>query len=106
QEAGGVIVNIGSLSGVRPSPGSAAYGAAKAGLGSLTKSLAIEWAPKVRMNVLAVGMVKTDLSGLHYGDEMAIAEIATTVPLGRLAEPDEIAGVVLFLASPLASYVS
>ena len=61
QESGGVIINIASVSAVRPSPGTAAYGAAKAGLLSLTQSLAVEWAPKVRVTAVTAGMVKTCL---------------------------------------------
>ncbi|MCS7480591.1 SDR family oxidoreductase [Umezawaea endophytica] len=106
QATGGSIVMVGSVSGRRPSPGTAVYGAAKAGLDGLTASLAVEWAPKVRVNSLAVGMVRTELSHLHYGDEAGIASVARTVPLGRLAEPDEIGACAVFLASPLASYVT
>ena len=78
---------IGSVSGSRPSPGTAAYGAAKAGLENLARSMAVEWAPEVRVNTLVVGMVRTERSHLHYGDEDGIAAVARTVPLGRLAEP-------------------
>ena len=106
QPGGGAIVMVSSVSGHRPSPGTAAYGAAKAGLDNLTATLAVEWAPKVRVNSLAVGMVRTDQAHLHYGDEDAIAAVGRTVPLGRLAEPDEVGNCVAFLASPLASYVS
>ncbi|PRX51225.1 NAD(P)-dependent dehydrogenase (short-subunit alcohol dehydrogenase family) [Prauserella shujinwangii] len=106
QDSGGAIVNVGSVSGTRPSPGTASYGAAKAGLASLTGSLAVEWAPKVRVNALTVGMVRTEQAHLHYGDERGIAAVAATVPLGRLAEPDEVGTCAVFLASPLASYVS
>lgn len=106
QSSGGAIVNVSSVSGRRPSPGTAAYGAAKAGLDNLTASLAVEWAPKVRVNSLAVGMVRTELSHLHYGNEEGIAAVARTVPLGRLASPDDIGSCAVFLASPLASYVS
>ena len=106
QEHGGAIVMISSVSGHRPSPGTAAYGAAKAGLDNLTATLAVEWAPKVRVNSLEVGMVRTEQAHLHYGDEDAITAIGRTVPLGRLAEPDEVGNCVAFLASPLASYVS
>jgi len=106
QVGGGRIVMVGSVSGRRPSPGTAAYGAAKAGLDGLTASLAVEWAPKVRVNSLAVGMVRTESSHLHYGDEAGIAAVGRTVPLGRLAEPDEIGACAVFLASPLASYVT
>ena len=103
QPDGGVIVMVSSVSGQRPSPGTAGYGAAKAGLDSLTGSLAVEWAPKVRVNALAVGPVRTELSDLHYPD---LAAVAKTVPLGRLAEPEDVGHCALFLASPLASYVS
>jgi NAD(P)-dependent dehydrogenase (short-subunit alcohol dehydrogenase family) len=106
QSSGGSIVMVSSVSGRRPSPGTAAYGAAKAGLDGLATSLAVEWAPKVRVNSLAVGMVRTELAHLHYGDVGGIAAVARTVPLGRLAEPDEIGACALFLASPLASYVT
>jgi len=106
QPGGGSIVMVGSVSGRRPSPGTAAYGAAKAGLANLTESLAVEWAPKVRVNGIAVGMVRTEQSELHYGDADGVARVAATVPLGRLADPAEIGACALFLASPLASYVS
>ena len=106
QDGGGSIVMVSSVSGSRPSPGTAAYGAAKAGLNNLTASLAIEWAPKVRVNSLGVGMVRTELVELHYGDEEGVRAVGATVPLGRMAEPDEIGACAVFLASPLASYVS
>jgi NAD(P)-dependent dehydrogenase (short-subunit alcohol dehydrogenase family) len=106
QADGGAIVNIASVSGVRPSPGTAAYGAAKAGLLSLTQSLAVEWAPKVRVNAVTAGMIRTEQAHLHYGDEEGIARVSATVPMGRLALPDDVANACLFLASPLASYVS
>jgi NAD(P)-dependent dehydrogenase (short-subunit alcohol dehydrogenase family) len=106
QEAGGVIINIASVSGTRPSPGTAAYGAAKAGLLNLTQTLAMEWAPRVRVNAVTAGMIRTEQAHLHYGDDAGIAAAAATVPLGRLGEPDDIADACLFLASPLARYVS
>ena len=106
QEGGGVIVNIASVSAVRPSPGTAAYGAAKAGLLSLTQSLAVEWAPKVRVNAITAGMIRTEQSDLHYGDAAGLARVSATVPLGRLAEPKDVGDACLFLASPLSSYVS
>lgn len=106
QETGGTIVNIASVSGVRPSPGTAAYGAAKAGLLSLTSSLAVEWAPKVRVAAVTAGMILTEQAHLHYGDEAGIARVAATVPVNRLAVPEDVANACLFLASPLASYVT
>ena len=73
---------------------------------SLTQSLAVEWAPKVRVNAVTAGMIQTELAHLHYGDEAGIAAVAATVPLGRMGKPEDVGDVCLFLASPLASYVS
>jgi NAD(P)-dependent dehydrogenase (short-subunit alcohol dehydrogenase family) len=106
QESGGCIVNIASVSGTRPSPGSAAYGAAKAGLLNLTTSLAVDFAPRVRVNAVTAGLIVTEQAHLFYGDEEGIAAVGATVPLGRMGTPNDIAGVCLFLASPLAAYVS
>ena len=106
QPDGGSIIMIGSVSGTRPSPGTAAYGAAKAGLHHLVTSLAIEWAPKVRVNTVVPGFVTTDAALPHYGDAGAAAAIAVGVPLGRMATPEDVAGACQFLASPQASYVS
>lgn len=106
QDDGGVIINIGSVSGVRPSPGTAAYGAAKAGLASMTRTLAVEWAPRVRVNLIVVGMVRTEQSELYYGDDEGVAAVAATVPLGRLAEPADVGQACVWLASPLAAYVT
>ncbi|MYT70468.1 MULTISPECIES: SDR family oxidoreductase [unclassified Streptomyces] len=104
--ARGSIVMIGSVSGTRPSPGTAAYGAAKAGLDNLARTMAVEWAPRIRVNTLVLGMVRTELSALHYGDEDGIAAVGATVPLGRLAEPSEIGEAAVFLASDAASYIT
>ena len=87
QGDGGSIVNITSVSGMRPSPTTAAYGAAKAGLVSFTTTVAMEWAPKVRVNAVTGGMIRTEQSHLFYGDEESIAAVAANVPLGRLALP-------------------
>jgi NAD(P)-dependent dehydrogenase (short-subunit alcohol dehydrogenase family) len=103
---GGSIINIGSVSGLRPSPGTAAYGAAKAGLINLTRTLAVEWAPKVRVNCVVAGMIATEAAEDHYGGAAGLAAVAGTVPMGRMGTPDDVAGACLFLASPLASYVS
>ncbi|GAA1508881.1 SDR family oxidoreductase [Streptomyces albidochromogenes] len=104
--SGGSIVMIGSVSGTRPSPGTAAYGAAKAGLENLARSMAVEWAPRVRVNTLVPGMVRTELAHLHYGDDAGLAAVARTVPAGRLAEPREIGDAAVFLASARAAYVT
>ena len=106
QPEGGSIVNIASVSALRPSPGTAAYGAAKAGLLSLTQTLAVEWAPKVRVNAVTAGMIETELAHLFYGEGEARARVSASVPLGRLGTPRDVADACLFLASPLAAYVS
>ena len=105
-QGGGAIIMIGSVSGSRPSPGTAAYGAAKAGLHHLVTSLAIEWGPAVRINCVVPGFVATEAVAQQYGDPRAVAAVAATVPLGRLATPDDVAQACLFLASPGARYVS
>ena len=106
QDDGGVIVNIGSVSGLRPTPNTAAYGAAKAGLVNLTKTLAMEWAPKVRVNMVTAGLVLTDDARTWYGEGEALARVHATVPLGRMAEPADIADAVLAVASPLCRFAS
>lgn len=106
QKSGGSIVNITSVSGRRPTPGTVAYGAAKAGVENMTATLAVEWAPKVRVNSVVVGMVETEQSDLFYGDADSIAAISRNVPLGRLAKPVDIGWATAFLASDAASYIS
>jgi NAD(P)-dependent dehydrogenase (short-subunit alcohol dehydrogenase family) len=106
QDGGGAIVNIASVSGTRPSPGTAAYGAAKAGLLNLTQTLAVEWAPRVRVNAVVAGLIATEQAHLFYGDEATQAAVAATVPMGRLGSPDDVAGACLYLSSSAASYVT
>ncbi len=103
---GGAIVNIASISGVRPSPGTAAYGAAKAGLLNLTLSLGQEWAPHVRVNAIIAGLIKTEAAEEHYGGAKGIASIEAELPMKRMAVPADIAQACLFLASPAASYIT
>ncbi|MGW7269533.1 SDR family oxidoreductase [Streptomyces sp. NPDC054864] len=103
---GGSITMIGSVSGSRPSPGSGAYGAAKAGLENLARTMAVEWAPKVRVNTVVLGFARTESAHLHYGDEDGIAAVARTVPLGRLADPSDVGDACVFLASDSARYIS
>jgi NAD(P)-dependent dehydrogenase (short-subunit alcohol dehydrogenase family) len=106
-EGGGSIVMIGSVSGVRPSPGTAAYGAAKAGLASLATSLAVEWAPAVRVNTVVVGPAGTPAGAVqHFGDAASMAEVGKTIPMGRMAVPADVAEACLFLASARASYIT
>lgn len=103
QDEGGSIVNIGSISGMRPTPGTAAYGAAKAGLVNLTTTLAIEWAPKVRVNTLSAGLIATEAADDHYGGAEGLAAVARTIPAGRLGTPADVASMCLVLASPAVS---
>ena len=103
---GGVIVFIGSISGMRSSPGTAAYGSAKAAVINLVGTLAVEWAPKVRVVCISPGLVETEQSSLHYGDEKGVAAVAATIPAGRLAQPDDIAQACLYASSQSASYLS
>jgi NAD(P)-dependent dehydrogenase (short-subunit alcohol dehydrogenase family) len=106
QADGGAIVNISSVSGRRPTPNTVAYGASKAGLENATETLAVEWGPKVRVNCVTAGLIRTEQSHLWYGDEEGIARVGATVPLGRLGEAADVADACLYLASPLAAYVS
>ncbi len=106
RQGSGAIVNISSVSALRASPGTAVYGAAKAGLDSLTRSLAMEWGPAVRVNSVDVGLCRTEHTTDHYGGDETVAAIEQTIPLGRMADPAEVGRVVAFLASDLASYVS
>lgn len=104
---GGSVINIASVSGIRPSPGTAAYGAAKAGLLNLTQSLAQEWGPQgVRVNAIIAGLMQTETSEATYGDAEAQAAVGRSMPLQRMGTGLDIAGAVLWLCSDLASWVS
>ncbi len=106
REGGGVIVNIVSVSSIRPTPTSVAYGAAKSGLMNATRSLAVEWGPKIRVNCIVAGLVATDLAADHYGDDESKREIAHAIPAKRFARAEEIANACLFLAAKDSGYVS
>lgn len=102
QPEGGVILNIGSVAAMRPAPGTSAYAAAKAGLAVLTRGLALEWAPKVRVNTVSPGLIRTEAD--TYGDDPSVVE--ATIPMGRLAEPADIAAACLFLSRPEAAFIT
>ena len=106
QDRGGVIVNVCSVSGLRPSPGTAAYGAAKAGLINLTATLAVEWAPKVRVVAVTPGLILTDQTGDHYGDGDVRAAVEDTVPMQRFGTPEDVGDACVWLASGQAGYVT
>ncbi len=103
----GSIINIASVSAIRPSPGTAIYGAAKAGLLNLTQSLAQEWGPDhIRVNAIIVGLAETENAAATYGDEAAQTAIARSLPLGRMCQGKDVAQAVCYLASPAAQYIS
>lgn len=106
QAEGGVLLFVGSVSGLRPSPGTAAYGAAKAGVINAVRSLAVEWAPKVRVAAVSPSLVHTDAAAAGHVGEESLNSAAATVPAGRLATPADVANACLFLASAHASYAS
>jgi NAD(P)-dependent dehydrogenase (short-subunit alcohol dehydrogenase family) len=106
KETRGSIINIASVAGVRPSPGTAVYGAAKAGLLSLTKSLAQEWGPFIRVNAVIVGLIETESAELTYGSDEAQQRIASSLPLKRMGRGTDVADAVAYLASTMAAYVS
>ena len=105
QEDGGSIVNIASVSAIRPSPGTAAYGAAKAGLLNLTQSLAQEWGPRIRVNSLCPGAVDTPMVRQEYGDDAA-SRVGSRYALERIAQAHEIALAALYLSSHESAFVT
>lgn len=107
KQGGGNIVNLSSQVGLNPGSGAGAYSISKAGIIMLTRQLALELADKnIRVNVLAPGIVKTDFNIDLWQDPEAERRLARGVPLGRLAEPEDIARGALFLASDDSSYVT
>jgi len=100
---GGAIVNVASVAGLRPSPFMGAYNISKAGLIHMTKQLAMELAPKTRVNAVAPGVVKTRLAGALLVDEASTARMH---PLGRVGEPDDVARLITFLASDASSWMT
>jgi 3-oxoacyl-[acyl-carrier protein] reductase len=106
-EAGGAVVMVASAAGLVASPRIAGYGASKAGLVQLTRTLAREWADRgVRVNAVAPGYVETALTEKMLAVEHLRDEILAQTPLGRLGTHEEVAAAVLFLASDEASYVT
>lgn len=105
QDDGGAIVNIGSVSAHDPQPGTAAYSAAKAGLLVLSRALALEWAPKVRVNHITTGLIRTEAATSVYGEDGGAA-VAGIIPMRRMAVPADVANACLYLAGGLAGYVT
>ena len=104
EERGGAVINVASIGGLSVEPGIGIYNGTKAALIHLTKTLAAELAPTVRVNAIAPGLVKTDMARALW--EPAEERIAASMPLGRLGEPSDIAAAALYLASDLASWVT
>jgi NAD(P)-dependent dehydrogenase (short-subunit alcohol dehydrogenase family) len=105
ERGGGVILNTASTNGLMGYPLYADYNASKAGVIELTRSMALELAPKVRVNAVAPGYVMTPMQRAEYSDEM-LAEVNRKIPLNRHAEPAEIAGLFAYLASDDAAFIS
>ena len=104
QDAGGVIVNIGSVAAQRPAPHSVPYAAAKNGLTGLTRGLAIEWAPKVRVVQVTPGLLRTELVAETYGPNVAAVE--ATIPAGRFATGADVAAVCVNVCSASMAYLT
>ncbi len=100
------VVNVASVSGVRPTRGEAPYSAAKAAVIALTKSAALEWAPEVRVNCVSPGFVHTPLNDLLVQDPVARAGIEGRTPMGRVGTAEETAGLIAFLLSDAAGYLT
>jgi NAD(P)-dependent dehydrogenase (short-subunit alcohol dehydrogenase family) len=100
---GGSIVNVASVAGLRPSGMMGAYNVSKAGLIHLTRQLALELAPKIRVNAVAPGVVRTRLAGALLTDEAATARMH---PLGRVGDPEDVSALIVFLASDAASWMT
>lgn len=102
---GGSIIHISSVEGIQASPGFSAYNLSKAGIIMLGKNQSMEWARhNVRVNVICPGLVKTKLSQMLWQNDDLASQAEKGIPLGRMASPDEMAGLAVWLASPAASY--
>ena len=103
---GGAVVNIASIGGIRPGLGLGVYNVTKAGVIMLTRQMALEMGGKVRVNAVAPGLVKTRFAEALWSNEAILNRVTSMNPMGRIGEPDEIAGAVVFLVSDAASYVN
>ena len=105
ERGGGSIINISSVEGIKPSAGLGLYSISKSGLIMLTKTQAKEWGQQgIRSNVICPGLIKTKFSKALWSDEKNLVRFTKHLALNRMAEPDEIAGLTLFLASDASSY--
>ena len=106
-QGGGKIVNLVSLAGLRPPPGMGLYGISKAAVIALTQQLAMELGrANIQVNAIAPGVIKTRFSQLLWQTPDIAASILSRTPLGRFGEPDDVAGLALFLASPASDFIT
>lgn len=106
-QGGGKIINIVSVAGLRPSPAMGVYSVSKAALIMLTQALAVELAPAhIQVNAIAPGVIKTRFSQVLWQTPALADSILKATPLGRFGEPEDVAGVALFLASPASDYIT
>ena len=104
---GGSIINITSMGGIHPAPGSGAYGATKSGLAQMTQLMSVEWGPYgIRVNAVAPGFIDAGMSAPFFKDEEVRKQRGGGVPLRRLGTADDVAKAVMFLASEDADYIS
>ena len=107
EQGGGVIVNTASMTGIRPGVFQGVYSMTKAAVINMTKAFARECAPfGIRCNALLPGLTKTELTGGIFSNEKFLEAVVRTIPMGRHADPDEMAGTVLYLASDASSYTT
>ena len=106
QHTKGSLINITSIAGPRARPGDPAYTAAKGGLEALTRSLAVELAPRIRCNAIAPGYFATDANAPYIDNEEVKQFVENRIPLKRWGQPEEVAGAAVFLASDASSYIT
>jgi len=107
QRGGGSIMHISSIGGLNPESGIGIYSVSKAAIISLTRAMAQDWGgDNIRVNAICPGLIKTRFSEALWGDETTLAHFENRVPLGRIGEPDDIAGLAVYLASDASAYCS
>ena len=107
RQRGGAIINIASIAGLRPQPGGLLYSFTKAGLLMMTRCWAQEFGPfNIRVNAIAPGLIQTEFSEMFWKNDTWRAQFEKSTALGRIGQPEEIAGLALYLASDEASFVT
>jgi len=106
-QGGGKILNVASIAGLRPSPGMGLYSISKAALIAMTQVLALELGPaNIQVNAIAPGVIKTRFSQVLWQTPQVAGALLAHLPLGRFGEPEDVAGLALYLASPAADYIT